>query len=568
MIHQTIKAVVSEETIQRVTRLFNGSISDVLNELLQNSRRAGATRIEIVTEPFGETPDLLIRINDDGTGIADPQSLLALGLSQWSDATRENEDPAGMGVFSLAGRNVTISSRHRDSDKGWTVNITHDAWTGGVEIPVKETSHPYGTTIEFAVCGEETRFLTSYIQKAARHYLLPVTLNGDPLHQVPFLENALWVKEWHGSHIGVFKSSRKETINFHGLQVSCNLPSVKRFRVGHAAYHVALDVGSTPELKLVLPARKEVVQNDALVSLKIACKQAIYEYIASLGEHELAFSDWEEARNLGIALPEARKELRIWSPMDAEYDYVTVKTCEVTPDCILVENSIPAIEQCFERAVRDHPIRQKMLGTHDPYKGYSWYDALETITDIEFKAYHDDKTTVINFDSIECSGINEDAIELCEHIECKRICATATFALGGTTTLHSFETDIALVAEVGGIIDEFTLFYIPGENVTPNVVAQLLMDSIFSASDDPESDAPDTQRKSFHDDAFKIATSILMNEDEALKVAIKSSLETCLWHIPKNKLVTIRVDGSTITVDLEDKPEMGEKTPTESDTTR
>ena len=42
-----IRPSVSSKTITKVTRLFNGTIGDILGELLQNSRRAGASRIDI-----------------------------------------------------------------------------------------------------------------------------------------------------------------------------------------------------------------------------------------------------------------------------------------------------------------------------------------------------------------------------------------------------------------------------------------------------------------------------------------------------------------------------------------
>ena len=39
----TIQTAVGQALIGKVSRLFNGSVSDVLHELLQNARRAGAT---------------------------------------------------------------------------------------------------------------------------------------------------------------------------------------------------------------------------------------------------------------------------------------------------------------------------------------------------------------------------------------------------------------------------------------------------------------------------------------------------------------------------------------------
>jgi hypothetical protein len=43
----TIQAQVSSSTLSKVSRLFNASLTDCLNELLQNARRAGASAVKI-----------------------------------------------------------------------------------------------------------------------------------------------------------------------------------------------------------------------------------------------------------------------------------------------------------------------------------------------------------------------------------------------------------------------------------------------------------------------------------------------------------------------------------------
>ena len=49
MLPATIFTSVAPETINKVTRLFNGSVSDILHELLQNARRAGASTVAVST---------------------------------------------------------------------------------------------------------------------------------------------------------------------------------------------------------------------------------------------------------------------------------------------------------------------------------------------------------------------------------------------------------------------------------------------------------------------------------------------------------------------------------------
>ena len=71
----TIRATVHEDAIGRVTRFFNATVTETLNELFQNARRSGATRIEVCIE------DGRVSVADDGAGIADPAALLAFGRS-------------------------------------------------------------------------------------------------------------------------------------------------------------------------------------------------------------------------------------------------------------------------------------------------------------------------------------------------------------------------------------------------------------------------------------------------------------------------------------------------------
>lgn len=102
---QTLRATVSPDMIDMVGRLFNGGPVDVVNELLQNARRAGATRIDI--DILSEEGHERLRIRDDGRGISDPRAVLPLGQSDWTESIRVSEDPAGMGARSAGSRIIS-----------------------------------------------------------------------------------------------------------------------------------------------------------------------------------------------------------------------------------------------------------------------------------------------------------------------------------------------------------------------------------------------------------------------------------------------------------------------------
>ena len=113
MITNTIK--VDQKFIKRAGLLFNASLPDILSELLQNSRRAGATRIDITFDEDidGYVKDSVFTIKDNGVGFFSEGTDINLGSTKWDETTQVKEDPAGCGIFSLAHcENVSISANN------------------------------------------------------------------------------------------------------------------------------------------------------------------------------------------------------------------------------------------------------------------------------------------------------------------------------------------------------------------------------------------------------------------------------------------------------------------------
>ena len=66
-----IRTQVAPEAIDKVTRLFNGSLTDIANELLQNARRAAASTIDITVGQPDDTGTTLT-ISEHCSRSADP----------------------------------------------------------------------------------------------------------------------------------------------------------------------------------------------------------------------------------------------------------------------------------------------------------------------------------------------------------------------------------------------------------------------------------------------------------------------------------------------------------------
>ena len=221
-----LRAQVSPHAISKVTRIFNGTLDDIFNELFQNARRAGATRIAVTAEHIGDA--CVITVSDDGVGIADPVDLLSLGQSDWSDECRTREDPAGMGFFSLAGLDTVVSSR--SAAGAFSLAITGDAWTGEADIDVLPFDGPRGTAITFRFDPQPDGKLERCVEAAARFLAVPVSYNGKALARADFLADAHKVIERDGFRIGVFRdrhSPHIATLNFYGVTLKHAFPVVK-----------------------------------------------------------------------------------------------------------------------------------------------------------------------------------------------------------------------------------------------------------------------------------------------------------------------------------------------------
>jgi len=134
---KTIQAQVNPRLLTKANRLFTGSLSGRIIEILQNARRAGATEVEITNEAG------IVTVRDNGRGIGDFSRLLDLGGSAWEDTYEHSEDPAGVGLFCLAPRNVSVRSR------GSMACIGGDDWTGN-PVEIREDPEPIeGALLQF-----------------------------------------------------------------------------------------------------------------------------------------------------------------------------------------------------------------------------------------------------------------------------------------------------------------------------------------------------------------------------------------------------------------------------------
>ena len=540
-IQTKLRARVSPQVISKVTRIFNGTLDDIFNELFQNARRAGATFVAVTTEHIGDA--CIITVTDDGAGIANPADLVSLGQSDWSDECQTREDPAGMGFFSLAGLDTVVSST--SAAGAFSLAISGDAWTGEADIDVLPWDGPPGTQIAFHFAAFPDGKLERAVAAAARFYPLPVSYNGEGLPSADFLEGAHSVIERDRVRIGVFRQrhvGQMPTVNFHGVTLIHALPQIKE--VHHAQWSARVDILDAPDLVLVLPARKEIYRNAALERLVTQCREAIFATIRAEPFHRLSFEDWLEAKVNDEDYPEASRELPPLHTVHARDTYRDIPKFEpLAANAAIYDEADSYDSVTFERALafsrggvdgEPHCLAgAQPLTFYTPlrqFAGYHWYDALSCYIrtgesfsqDDGFQTRSDDDGLTFRPDRI--------TLELADQHD-RRLAVPSDFAILENDDAWSDPdyTRIALTCT---------------SSLDPGDLTELIIDAAFSPSDDADADSYDTQETRFRHDAAVRAHAILEGEDAAILAGIRMAFaDRVAWRIPKGRTLQLTWSG-------------------------
>lgn len=383
---QTIQAKVNLRLLSKADRLFTGTIEGRIIEILQNARRAKATEVRITNK------DGLVTVRDNGCGIEDFQKLLDLGGSGWDEKIEAGEDPAGVGLFSLAPREITIISGYRK------VFIDKNGWTGKPVNVVESQKSVEGTLLQFR---DENPWDFELVEKYAVFTGMKVIVDGKYCHTMPFISSEAAYYENPGCRIEVIKGisnyHREWTsgyyygrvlVNFHGQVVQLDYwPSNNR-----TGLTILVDITAQTEIRLMLPARTRLVENAAFEKLISAIESEYYRYFQRQKTHTLPYVDYLRANELGIALPEAEPQYSpglIWDEYDIDMPVeVTMPKDFKLKDCYL----------CFNEDFKDEVAETNVhllaaLGEFkgspfvpvtidEDYMGYSWTN-LPKVTKVE-----------------------------------------------------------------------------------------------------------------------------------------------------------------------------------------
>ncbi len=576
---RTIRARIHETAVRRVTRIYAATLADIFAETLQNSRRADAARVRISvsaptcdpadnTQGTGETP-LTVTVSDDGAGIADPAVLLSFGENGWDDALVEREDAAGFGFASMARRNCTVSSRprslHGEMAPGWRVQLEPAHFLGEAEAGVHaddKAPYPWGTSISFEAT-EAAAAIRCAAENAARHFPLPVvfedrteadTAGPEELPRRAFLDGAVHAEPWRGLVFGVFRSRHDgyndPDLNFFGLTLPVRLPTVET--VHGPAWSVLADIDDCPDLELVLPARKEAVENDFLKEMRAAARLAIYRAMAADPDPRPAFEDRERAREAGIDIAPPPAVLRPWRPSVADCNHwrEPPKLTEAGHDAVVVVcDPEPPEAQALWRAAERAGLASQLFEADRRLEGYGWYDALDRVTDITVRVAAEGKWMAIDAYPLPETS-RSPAAPLPSRPAAIRFELAVRPASGPARTLD-VPADLVFAGEAWSWIEEAMPLVTADSALQPHQLADFLAAGFFSPSDDADSDSWETQRERFDEAALHLATRLLLSDDEACKTSIAEAVRRELvWLAPRDRTIDIRIRRPDVTVTL------------------
>ena len=244
-----LEGMINARALPTVADISAGTFDDSMKELMQNSRRAGATRIDIDVD-FEKR---IVTVTDDGHGIRNADTLLNYGLPNWEPWVSPERPMSGMGLFSLADQKVVIKTRCGSAADGfgpWQTTLEPKHFrneTCAARTKCSDAPRPRGTAVSIWADGVKTWAL----EQLARNFPIPVNVCGKAVEQLPPLDGANDVFEWKGLEIGLFDDHKQtETSSrlcWHGAM--SNL-AVKTTR---GSGHAIVDVIDCPQLRMSRP---------------------------------------------------------------------------------------------------------------------------------------------------------------------------------------------------------------------------------------------------------------------------------------------------------------------------
>jgi hypothetical protein len=489
-----IKAEINNNFFGIVDRLFDNSPNTVFSEILQNSRRAGATLVKIETNILPDGSGLHVVIHDNGAGVSDMADLLRIRSSGWGEETMTREDPAGMGFFSLCRmRNLYVTSKDQVAFMG----SNGEAFYGKTEVDVEQIlGYIEGTQLAFDWPNVTVCDLRSALREVARYAPIDVMFDGIKIERASFKPSKC-VDEFDTDDVTVYISrdawATDIEFNFHGLVVT------ESGMLGISNYSACVDVKDTRNLQMVLPARNAIVHNKFYDDLVVSIRTRIYQIIANEGEHTLPYKNWKEACDLGVTMKPAVAALK-------DVSKNTARALQSTRTCVLMDSTNK--RGCFQTvaAAMEKNGYYKLYDTDLRMVGYDWYDKLPLVTCVRY-TQDDEQCTVQGAVQGVQTGSN---LEVKVHLLDSEMSFPADILIGYTPYGHEMYNDAK--SSAGGFIIDLSAKW------SEEDIGELI-DNAWQSSFMPDRLAKDWKCQRAMD-----VRKLLVGADRALDVVIKATV--------------------------------------------
>jgi hypothetical protein len=532
-----IRAQISPTILSKADRLFRNDDAGVFVELLQNGRRAGANRVDIRIEQLpGNDAVSRVSFHDNGGGIEDFQKLLTLGDSDWSADVCQSEDPAGMGFFSLCHSEVDVWSGNQQAV------LSREAFLGTAEVQVHTIKERMpGTRIVFTR-DSSLSTLVNAAKQVSEFCPIQVFVNGEEVVQHDFLEGSLYRETIDGIEVGFGTSFRwrfgyrDDNWNFHGSLIREPFEGISGFlrldqfgKWQNETLQARFNVVEVGRVKLQLPDRRAIVQDQKLREFETKVRAAAYRFFATQEHHTLPFVRWKEARSLGVTLREASALLKTWhaSPVDDGIDpffgSIEEHLLPSVSHILLVARSIPnqhTLEAALETGSQ---LDRELYQADEQYAGYSWYDALPILSDTAVTVDGNPHETWLE-------GLFPRPEKMVITATIKQSKLSDTF-VDLPAIIHVVDGD---ELEYGDEAPTFVAIrHSPWDNDElsgPFDISAFLFDATFQSSDDIEADSWDTQRDNYDAHVQREVDEYFRGPRAALMGILRNSLS---WEARK-----------------------------------
>ncbi|MDH0425358.1 ATP-binding protein [Stutzerimonas stutzeri] len=309
--------------------------NSMLGELLQNARRAQARHIQVIAD--GNT----LIVSDDGTGIADLQTLIFIAESGWDPALKERENAFGLGVLSTLyfAKHLSVHSGNHTFHAATATIIRGDA------IEVYPTRPHTGTEIR---------------------------LDGV---QSPI--PALTLQEWVGGQLGRLCEAFPVRVSLNGVDIDRPLVDADLPWRQTSVGQVLLDLGADPKqwrcfLQGLPIGRAPLFAKHQIVLLRD-------DMIARLPDRQHLLNEDTDHPRIQAAINDAYRQALIEAKerlAGSEFVELYAEICLSSSNADLL-NDIPFALRAWFRNWKDDPAGYRCAWNHCPLEGISARVALE-----------------------------------------------------------------------------------------------------------------------------------------------------------------------------------------------